>query len=296
MSQTETYYRPPSEADSFIIRVMHGCPHNACTFCNLFKDVPCKVLPLEEVLSGLEQDARDIGPEHLHLLTSIYLEGGDPLAINSKYLIAVMERAKDLFPALTRFACYATARFTAKKTQAELNALAAAGLRRVFVGLESGSADLLRQLRKGCTPDDLIRVGQMLREAGIEMDVSMMLGIGGQEHSREHALSTAGLLNAICPECVRIRTFVVKNGTEIGADYLNGRFMLMKPHNILRELRLLAENIEGRMQLLSEHWTNFIHFNAMLPEAKLQLLEHIDKHLLIAEQEFRPIGISAEKS
>ncbi|MDL2306831.1 radical SAM protein [Desulfovibrio sp. OttesenSCG-928-C06] len=296
MTQEEVYYRPPSEVDSFIIRVMHGCPHNACTFCNLFKDIPCRVLPLDEVLAGLEQDAASIGPQHLHLLTSMYLEGGDPLAINSEYLLAVMLRARELFPALDRFACYATARFTIRKTQTELDALAKAGLRRVFVGLESGSGELLQSLRKGCTPADLRLAGQMLARAGIEMDVSMMMGIGGAERSREHALETAALLNEICPVCVRIRTFAVKNNTELGDDYLNGCFVPMSPHETLQELRLMVENITGRMELLSEHWTNFIHFSAMMPEAGPQLLEHINRHLLIPEDQFRPVGIDDEKS
>lgn len=296
MAQEEVYYRPPSEADSFIIRVMHGCPHNACTFCNLFKDVPCKVLPLEEVLAGIEQDAANVGPKYLHMVTSMYLEGGDPLAIKSEYLLAVMRHARKFFPALERFACYATARFTIRKTQDELDALAQAGLRRVFVGLESGSEDLLKSLRKGCTPEELIRAGVMLGKAGIEMDVSMMLGIGGLERSREHALATAGLLNAICPVCVRIRTFTVKNDTELGDDYLNGRFVLMGPHDILREQRLMVETITGTMHLLSEHWTNFIHFSAVMPQAKQKLLEHIDKHLAIPEEHFRQPGITDEKS
>ena len=296
MTQEEVYYRPPSEEDSFIIRVMHGCPHNACTFCNLFKDIPCRVLPLNEVLAGLERDAASIGPQHLHLLTSMYLEGGDPLAIDSDYLLAVMARARELFPALNRFACYATARFTIRKTREELEALARAGLRRVFVGLESGSAELLQSLRKGCTPGEIVLAAHMLRSAGIEVDVSMMLGIGGLERSREHALRTAELLNAVRPVCVRIRTFTVKHDTELGADYLNGRFVLMGPHDILRELRLMSEGIKRRMRLLSEHWSNYIHFSAQMPEAKNKLLKHIDRHLAIPEEHFRQTGITDEKS
>lgn len=296
MQQEEVYYRPPSEAESFIVRVMRGCPHNACTFCNLFKGVPCKILPLEEVLAGLEQDAEDVSAKYLHKITSMYLEGGDPLAIPSKRLLAIMGHARKLFPQLERFACYATARFTIKKTQEELNALGVAGLRRVFVGLESGSGELLKSLRKGCTPEELILAGRMLAEAGIEMDVSMMLGIGGLERSNEHALETAALLNEIQPECVRIRTFAVKSNTELGNDYLNGRFTLMGPHDILRELRFLVENISGKMRLLSEHWTNFAHFDARMPEAGPALLEHIDKQLSIPEAQFRPVGITDRKS
>lgn len=296
MTQQDVYYRPPSEEESFIVRVMRGCPHNACTFCNLFKDTPCEVLPLQEVKEGLDRDAADLGPDLGRMVTSMYLEGGDPIAIRTEHLLAVMEYAKLCFPALTRFACYATARFTVKKTQEELNALAAAGLHRVFVGLESGSDMLLHNLHKGCTASDIAKAGHMLKTAGIELDVSLMLGVGGPEFSREHAVCTAELLNATCPECVRIRTYAAKTNTELGEDYLAGRFRLMGPHAVLQELRLMVEGISGTMQLLSEHWTNFIHFSADMPDAKHNLLHFIDQHLQRPESDFRTIGITEKKS
>lgn len=294
--QQEVYYRPPTEADSFIIRVMHGCPHNECTFCNLFKTVPFRPVPLADVLSGIDSDAEDLGEAHRPKLTSMYLEGGDPLALRSESLLAIMEHAKSRFPNLGRFACYATARFGIQKKQEELNALGRAGLRRVFVGLESGSDTILQATNKGCTSDDLKRFGEKLFLAGIEMDVSMMLGIGGQALSREHAVKTAELLSAINPVCVRIRTFVAKHDTPLGDEYLEGRFELMDPHDILRELRLMVEHTTGRMQLLSEHWSDFIHFAADLPGAREALLDYIDQALAQPRESFRPVGIDDERA
>lgn len=296
MSQQDVYYRPPSEAESFIIRVMRGCPHNKCTFCNLFKDVRCKALPLDEVLLGLDRDAEELGPKYIDRVTSMYLEGGDPLALRAEHLLAVMEHAKSLFPGLTRFACYATARFTIKKSPEELRALAEAGLQCVFIGLESGSDAILESAKKGCTSADILQAGTMLSKAGIAMDVSMMLGIGGKEFSREHAITTAHLISAVEPECVRIRTFIPKTNTELGDEYLNGQFSLMGPHDIMRELRLMVEHITGKTRLLSEHWSDFILFNAFMPGAKQQLLEYVDQHLAMPESEFRAIGIDDEKS
>lgn len=291
MDQQDIYFRPPSEADSFIIRVMQGCPHNACTFCNLFKDIRCKALPLEAVLQGIDKDAATLGPKFIGLVNSIYLEGGDPLALRCGRLLAIMEHAKRVFPALKRFAWYATARSTVKKTPRELRSLAEAGLQRVFVGLESGVDAILRSAKKGCSSADLLRAGTLLSDAGIEMDVSMMLGIGGKKYSAEHAVMTGRLISAIEPACVRIRTFVPKTGTELGKDYLNGTFVLMGPHDILRELRLMVENITGKTRLLSEHWTDFVLFDAHMPEARGPLLEYIDKHLAMPEASFRKTGM-----
>jgi len=292
MTQEEMYFRPPSEAESFIIRVMHGCPHNQCTFCNLFKTTPFRPVPLQEVTAGLDRDAEELGPELRQMVKSIYLEGGDPLALSTGNLLFIMDQAKRRFPELTRFAAYATARFTAHKSADDLKQLAQAGLARVFIGLESGSDEILKATNKGCTAADLQKVGLMLKAAGIEMDVSMMLGIGGKEFSREHALATASLLNVIEPECVRIRTFLPKKETPLGVDYLQGRFKLMAPHEILAELRLMVEHIDGRMQLLSEHWSDFILFNAYMPGAKEELLKYIDQALTQPPESFRQVGLT----
>ena len=292
MAQEDRYFRPPSEADSFLVRVMQGCSHNLCTFCGMFKAVPQRALPLEEVLSGLEADAQELGPKFLPLITSLYLEGGDPLALPTPHLLRIMERARECFPALSRVACYATARSIMGRTTGELSQLGEAGLRRVFVWLESGCDAILARIRKGCTRSDLLRASQKLALAGIENDVSIMLGIGGPEFSQRHALETADLLNAIAPACVRIRTFVPTGGTALGDDYLQGRFTLMEPHDILREQRLMVTHITASMQLLSEHWSNFVRFNEQMPEGREALLDIIDQSLLLPRTAFRPTGLA----
>ena len=293
MTQEDTYFRPPSEADSFIVRVMHGCSHNKCTFCNMFKTVPLQVLPLEEVLKGIEADAEELGPRFLPLLTSLYLEGGDPMALPASHLLRIMNHARKHFPALTRVVFYSTARAILAKTTEDLAELSKAGLRRVFLGLESGCDEILTKTHKGCTRADLIRVGQKLALAGIENDVSMMLGIGGPELSERHAVETADLLNIITPVCVRIRTFVPTEDTPMGQDYRQGRFILMEPRDILRELRLMVSRITSPMQLLSEHWSDFVVFDLHVPKDKDRVLESIDAALLLPRDHFRPTGITS---
>lgn len=295
MSQ-EVYYRPPSEAESFIIRVMEGCPHNKCTFCNMFKDITCKAIPVDEIISGMEQDVLQLGPQNTGLVRSIYLEGGDPLALPTNKLIDIMHHAKRLFPNLERFACYATVKYTNLKTRDELAALHKAGLRTVYVGLESGSDAILSIVKKGCTTSDILAVGSKLAEAGIDLDVSMMLGIGGKEHSCDHAINTARLINAVEPVCVRIRTFIPKIGTELGDAYEAGEFALPGPHDTIRELRMMISELSSNTRILSEHWSNFVLFVAQMPEAKGNLLAYIDKHLAMPESSFRSIGIDEVRS
>lgn len=296
MAQVEDmYFRPPSEADSYIIRVMRGCPHNKCTFCNMFKGVPFKNIPIQEILQDIDENANELPVSYLEKVQSMYLEGGDPFALPTKKLLAVMKHAKARFPALNRFACYGTARFICKKSQEELNSLGQAGMRRVFVGLESGCNEILERIKKGCTREEIIAAGRKLKTAGIEVDVSIMLGIGGEQLTKQSALETADLLNKISPNCVRIRTFAVKGNTEMGDEYLEGTLQMLSPHAVIQELRLMVENITSQMQLLSEHWTNFIHFDKAMPNDKIALLEYIDLHLSLPDNTYREIGISNQR-
>ena len=290
MQQKEYYKRPPSEAESFIVRVMEGCPHNKCTFCDSFRGKQCRVLPVAQVLHGIKKDSEDLGTALRPLVTSMYLEGGDPLFIDANHLLTVLSYASSVFPELRRFACYATARSVIKKEAHELAALSSLGLRRVFVGLESGSDRILRSTNKGCTSADLALAGKKLDAAGIEMDVSIMLGIGGAELTTEHACKTAQLLSSISPTCVRIRTFTPKPGTELEEDCRAGRFSLLEPYDIVCELHLMVSNITGTMQLLSEHWTNYIRCTAPMPEAREKLLEHIATCLARPRDSFKTTG------
>lgn len=295
MREREQYFRPPAEEESFIIRVMRGCSHNRCTFCNMYKGISLETLSLDEVCDGIDRDAAELGASYAPLVTSLYLDGGDPLCLSTAHLLAVIARAKTRFPHLGRVACYATARSINRKNEAELAELAAAGLDCVYVGLESGLDAILSATRKGATRADMLRAAGLARGAGIAFDVSIMLGMGGPELSDLHADSTASLLCAVRPVCVRIRTLVPNTETPLGDDYLAGRFMLMEPYAVLRELRRMVEHITGPMRLLSEHWSNFARFDASLPEDLDDLLALIDEALILPRDAFRETGICAER-
>lgn len=295
MTQGEQFFRPPSEEESFIIRVMRGCPHNRCTFCNMYKGIPVAVTPLEDVLRSIDMDTAGLGDTYLPFVRSLYLDGGDPLSLPTPHLLAIIAHAKDRFPCLTRVASYATARSLLRKSDGELAELAAAGYACVYTGLESGLDVILTSTCKGVSRAELLKAAEAAHRAGIAYDVSIMLGIGGAELSVLHADATASLLCASRPVCVRIRTFVPNTDTPLGDDYLAGRFALMEPHAILREQRRLVERITAPMRLLSEHWSNFVRFDAVLPEEKMELLALLDAKMEQSAEAFRAIGICSER-
>jgi radical SAM superfamily enzyme YgiQ (UPF0313 family) len=247
------------------------------------------------VLSSIDRDVRNLGEKDLSLITSLYLEGGDPLAMPTSTLLCIIDYALSCFPALERVACYATARSLVGKDSGELRALKRAGLCCVYIGLESGNDAILQRIHKGCTTADLLRAAELLACAGIENDVSLMLGIGGEEHSERHAMDTSALLNAMRPACVRLTTYVPKEDTPLGEDYRQGRFRLLQPHAVLRELRLLIEHIDVPLRLLSNHWTNFLMFDAFMPGDKHHILDVIDQAPRLPQVAFRPTALAAPR-
>lgn len=292
MDKQQVFHRPPAEADSFIIKVMEGCPHNKCTFCGSFRGIQSRPLPLDEVLSGIENDARGLGPRLVPLVTGLYLEGGDPIALPAPRLTRIISHAKRFFPGIRHIACYSTVAQIKKKNAEELAVLAAVGLKRVYVGVESGCNEILRAVQKGCTAEDMVLAADKLRAAGIENDVSIIIGLGGPELSERHAVDTGEVLNATRPYCVRVRTYVPYFNTSMGEDYMAGRFRLLDAHEALREMRLLVRTIREKTFLLGEHWSNFMTFGVQMPEGKEKLIEKIDELLQRPLDFFRPTGIT----
>ena len=292
MGQQQVFQRPPTEADSFIIRVMEGCPHNKCTFCGSFSNIPFRPVPLDEVMQGIGNDARELGSRYIPMVKSLYLEGGDPIALSTATLVRIMAHAKHFFPYLERISCYSTVAQIKKKNDEELSLLSLSGLKRVYVGIESGCDAILRDTQKGCTTEDMALAAEKLRNANIENDVSIMIGLGGKELSERNAVETSRILNKMKPLCVRVRTFVPYFHTQMGDDYLHGRFTLLNPHEALCELRKLVENIHENIFFLGEHWSNFIFFGVQLPEGKEKLLAGIDAALQKSLVAFRPTGIT----
>ena len=284
-------YRPPSEADSLLIQATVGCPHNRCTFCMVYKKGPkYRVRPAAEVIEDLEAARSQYGSR----IQTIFFPAGNTIAAPTDTLEAIFRAASRIFPEVRRMTVYGSSRYILEKGEKDLRRLAAAGLSRIHVGLESGSDAVLADIRKGATREEQIRAGRLLKKAGIENSSYVMLGIGARELSREHALETASALNEIAPEYVRLRTFVPKQGTPLLQKVEKGDFVMAGPHEVLSETRLLLENLETATSLRSDHYTNYVNLSGELPEDKPRLLHRIDDCLRRPEGSFRPLFVGTE--
>jgi radical SAM superfamily enzyme YgiQ (UPF0313 family) len=225
---------------------------------------------------------------------SLFFPAGNSIAMPTSDLAAICRYSREKFPALQRITVYGSSQYIARKGLAEMRALRAAGLSRIHVGLESGDDEILKRVKKGTDAAEQIKAGRIAIEAGVELSEYVILGLGGRERSEIHALKTAEALNQIEPHFVRLRTLVPKINTLLLHQIEKGRFNLLSPHQVLKETRLLLDNMHCRTILSSDHYTNYLDLAGSLPEDKGRLLTEIDRALKRDPVDFRPFFIGTQ--
>ncbi len=181
--------------------------------------------------------------------------------------------------------------FIHKKGLKELKKLAKAGLSRIHVGLESGDDVILKQIKKGTHSLEQIKAGRWVMDAGIELSLYVILGIGGTERTQFHAKETAKVLNKIAPDFIRLRTFVPKTNTPLLEDVKNGTFQMLGPIEVLEETLSLIKDIRVSCLVTSDHYTNYINLEGRLPDEKARMLRKIKESIKRDEKSFRPFFI-----
>jgi len=283
-------YRPPSEARSLLVQATVGCPHNRCTFCLVYKNLRFKIRSVLEIKEDLEEAARVYGDR----VRTLFFPAGNTIAMPTEDLAEVCRQARALFPGLTRITVYGSSQFIVKKGLAGLRLLAEAGLTRIHVGWESGDDEILGAINKGATRAVHAEAARLLREAGIELNAYVILGIGGQEGSAAHARETAALVNEAPPDVLRLRTFVPKVNTPLLEDVLAGRFRMLSPHQVLAETVALLEGITAPVRVESDHYTNYINVSGNLPQDREKMVATLKEALTRPESDFRPFFIGTE--
>jgi radical SAM superfamily enzyme YgiQ (UPF0313 family) len=262
-------FRPPSEANSLILRVTIGCSHNACTFCAMYKDVPFRTRRLDEI-DTLITRTQILYPN----IRRVFLADGNALALPTQILLSILQRLQQAFPRLTRVGCYAGPKDAISKSPAELTALREAGLRIAYMGIESGDPAVLCSIQKGVVPEQIIEAGQKILQAGIKLSTTVILGLGGRERTIEHALNTATVINATGPTMVGALTLMVYPGTPLARSIDAGSFTPLTTREILEEqYRLLkAINVTNPCIYRSDHASNYLPIAGTLPKDKAHML------------------------
>ena len=188
-------FRPPSEADSLLLRVTRGCPWNKCTFCSMYKSTRFEIRDLDEILSDIEP-AKELYGDRVR---TVFIGDSNSLVVKTETLVQVLHSLYSAFPHVERVTSYARSKTLVKKRAEDLEGIRKAGLTRLHVGLETGDRELLEEIRKGATPAEMVEGGKKAKKAGFEYSLYVLLGIGGEDRWEQHARGSAEVLNQIDP-------------------------------------------------------------------------------------------------
>lgn len=312
--------RPPSEANSLLIRVTRNCPWNKCTFCPVYKGEKFSKRPVEHVLKDIDLVAdivdrisdmsqgkpitRDMvikasqGVEEKNMdalysalnwvsggMESVFLQDANSLVLKPAELIMVLKHLRERFPFIKRITSYARSSTIAKISDEDMVEMGKSGLNRIHIGMESGSDNVLNLVKKGATKEKHIIAGQKVKRAGISLSEYVMPGLGGREFSNEHALETADALNQIEPDFIRIRTLAIPNIIPLYDDYVSGKFKKITDREAAEELRLFISSLDKmNSRITSDHVLNlFEDVNGLLMSSKDEMLEKIDSFFELSD-------------
>lgn len=267
--------RPPSEADSILLQVTVGCSHNKCTFCGTYKSERFKIKPDETIMADIAYAAK-----HFKRQDRVFICDGDALIVPQKRLIKYFREIEKQLPWVKRVGLYANAKGISMKSPEELEELRDHGLGIVYLGLESGDDQTLKAVNKGAGSKKMIEMGRKIKDAGIKLSVTVLLGLAGRERSRVHAEETGRVLSAMDPDYVGALSLMLIPGTPLHQDYEAGRFELPGSAEMLAELRtmLAATDLSGGL-FHANHASNYLPIRAKLPEEKDKTLRMIDDAL-----------------
>ncbi|MGA7146144.1 MAG: radical SAM protein [Desulfobacterales bacterium] len=309
--------RPPSEAESLLVRVTRNCPWNRCTFCPVYKGSRFSIRPKDHVIKDIDSVSRSVeiiqqtarekekaSPAQIrktagndpHLdprafnaalnwaaggMRSVFIQDANSLIIKPSDLVEILTHLKARFPWIERITSYARSHTISRISDDNLKAIKNAGLNRIHIGLESGSDAVLKMTQKGVTKETHIKAGLKVKKAGMELSEYVMPGLGGKTFSREHAVETADALNRINPDFIRLRTLAIPDSVPLFDNFESGSFEKCTDLMMAEETLLFIESLNGITSVVkSDHILNlFQDLEGKLPEDKENILDMLRRFL-----------------
>lgn len=276
-------FRPPSEADSLLLQATIGCSHNRCTFCAMYRDKQFRVRRLEDVIEDIGAAREHHGPG----VRRVFLCDGNALILPTPHLLRILTALEQAFPDLQRVGVYANARDLVSKSVEDLQELVRHRLSIFYLGLESGSDAILKQIDKGATAGEMVAGVRHGMSAGMKSSVIYLLGLGGRKHWRENAVESARAVSQMNPNYLSALTVTVVPGTPLGRQLKSGEFELPEPAEFAAELRLFLEQVDVKATVFrSNHASNYVPLAGRLPKDRERLVAELTE--AIRHHRFKP--------
>ena len=290
LNYAEPVYRPPSEAKSLIFQVTLGCSFNQCSFCDMYRNKEYSEKTWDEVKAEIDLMAKQL-PD----TTRIFLADGDAINISADYMVQIVEYLYNSFPKLERVSCYAMPMNLLKKTPEELKKMYEAGLKMLYLGIESGSDIILKKITKGATAETIIKSCRKAIETGFTLSCIIILGLGGKTYSEEHIKETARVVSASSPHYLGTLTLILETGvkqeflTKFGEEFhpINDEEALIELHDLVEQI-----DVKEKMLFRANHGSNAYNIAGTFPDEKNAMLEKIS-WLKEHPENVRPEGFRA---
>ena len=268
-------FRPPSEAYSLIVQVTVGCSHNKCTFCDMYKEKRFHLRKLEDVLEDF-----NIARRQYRYIERVFLADGDALIRKTEDLAAILKHIRKVIPECQRVTSYGSPKSILTKSPEDLALLHSLGLEMIYLGLESGNEQVLKHINKGVTVEDIVRAGQMVKDAGMKLSVTAISGLGGTEMWKEHAIDTAKAFSRMKPDYIGLLTLMFEGDVPLRRECEEGKFHLLTAPQVAKETLLMLEHIDSEGSVFrSNHASNYLTLKGTLNRDREAMCEQIRRAL-----------------
>jgi radical SAM superfamily enzyme YgiQ (UPF0313 family) len=232
----------------------------------MYKDKKYRVRQISEIMEDIKM-ARD----HYGDLEKVFLCDGDAIALETDMLLVILKKLYQTFPSLRHVGSYVGPQSTLSKSMEELKELRSAGLTKAYIGVETGDDELLKKVKKGVGYDQMLKAGQNLVAANINLSAMVLLGLAGKgEASKRHALATAKICNEMKPQYLAALTVTPVPGTVLYRQVQRGEFELLDPFETLEEMKQIFENITAdNMKFVGTHSSNYLSITGTLQRREL---------------------------
>lgn len=274
-SYNEPLFRPPSEAYSLIFQITLGCSWNKCAFCEMYTSKKFKVKQEEEVFQEIE---------HISLrnndIRKVFLADGNAMVLSTDKLLRILQKLHASFPQLNRVSAYARSMDLENKSVGELKKLKDAGLKIIYVGIETGDDELLKKINKGENSESISKNLLKAKEAGIKLSVMILTGLGGKKFSSNHAKYSASIVNKIQPEFLSTLVLSFPFGIDHFKSRFNADFEEMKPMDLLKEqFEFISQTDLNNVIFRSDHASNYLALKGILGRDKESMLHQLESAL-----------------
>lgn len=264
-------FRPPSETYSLIVQVTVGCSHNKCTFCDMYKEKRFHLRKLEDVLEDF-----NIARRQYRYIERVFLADGDALIRKTEDLAVILKHIRKIIPECRRVTSYGSPKSILTKSPEDLALLHSLGLEMIYLGLESGNEQVLKHINKGVTVEDIVRAGQMVKDAGMKLSVTAISGLGGTEMWKEHAIDTAKAFSRMKPDYIGLLTLMFEGDVPLRRECEEGKFHLLTAPQVAKETLLMLEHIDSEGSVFrSNHASNYLTLKGTLNRDREAMCEQI---------------------